>query len=86
MQSSDAIQFAEEWEKNPKLRPAPPTAREVVLGLLTYIRALEQIATGEVAHVYRGQCPDAVTDLEARDPDCPACKILGDAGHYNSGH
>lgn len=76
MEPSNSIQFGEEWEKNPRLRPEPPTARKVVIGLLAYIRALEQIATGEVAHVYRGQCPDAVAGTEALDADCPACQIM----------
>ncbi len=37
---------------------------------------LVKIATGQVVHVYRGLCPDAVTGFDSRDSDCPACKIL----------
>lgn len=42
----------------------------------TLIEKLVKIATGELKHVYNGQCPDAVEGPLVRDPDCPACQVL----------
>ncbi len=36
------------------------------------------VALGEVQHTYQGDCPDEL-DRNRRDPECPACRILGDA-------
>lgn len=40
------------------------------------IRNLIAVATGQVAHVYMGQCPDQIEGHETRDHDCPACQAI----------
>ncbi|WP_281661179.1 hypothetical protein [Microvirgula aerodenitrificans] len=40
------------------------------------IRDLIAVATGQVAHVYLGACPDQVEGQDARDHDCPACRAI----------
>lgn len=40
------------------------------------IRDLIAIATGQVEHIYLGQCPDQIEGHEARDHDCPACRAI----------
>lgn len=39
--------------------------------------ALLAVATGSTPHVLNGLCPDAATGPHSRDPDCPACRVLG---------
>lgn len=56
-------------------------------GLITFatkdslpISSLQQqlidAATGKIAHIYAGFCPDELEGFDSRDPDCPACQIL----------
>ena len=40
------------------------------------IRDLVAVATGQVAHVYLGSCPDQLEGNDARDHDCPACRAI----------
>lgn len=49
------------------------------LELAQHIRNLVRIATGDIKHLYRGQCPDDVEGGNVRDCKCPACLILIDA-------
>lgn len=44
------------------------------------VAALERIATGQVKHLFQGSCPDVVSGHQARDPQCPACQLLGAPG------
>lgn len=44
-------------------------ASKVVLDLIA-------VASGQVEHVYLGQCPDQIEGHEARDHDCPACQAI----------
>lgn len=37
---------------------------------------LIKVATGQVRHLYNGECPDEVEGPNVRDPDCPACQVL----------
>lgn len=43
-------------------------------GLL--IRRLIRVATGQIRHLYNGQCPDSALGSRRRDPDCPACRAI----------
>ena len=45
------------------------------------INDLIAVATGQVDHVYMGQCPDQIEGHEVRDPDCPACQAIMAAEH-----
>lgn len=38
------------------------------------------VATGEVAHLFAGACPDEVEGFDSRDPECPACIVLEQPG------
>lgn len=40
------------------------------------IRDLVAVATGQVDHVYMGQCPDKIEGHTTRDHDCPACQAI----------
>jgi hypothetical protein len=40
------------------------------------LRRARAVATGELSHLYRGSCPDAVEGIEVRDDDCPVCQVL----------
>lgn len=40
------------------------------------IRDLIAVATGQVEHVYHGQCPDKIEGHATRDHDCPACQAI----------
>jgi len=40
------------------------------------IHDLADVASGRIAHVYRGACPDDVEGDKVRDADCPACQAL----------
>lgn len=40
------------------------------------IRALIDVGTGKLAHIYRGECPDVVEGPDTRDSECPACTAL----------
>ena len=35
-----------------------------------------RVDTGQVRHLYNGECPDEVEGPDVRDPDCPACQVL----------
>jgi hypothetical protein len=48
-------------------------------GSPTPVRDLIQVATGALAHVYAGTCPDAVAGWDSRDEHCPACRVLMEA-------
>lgn len=37
---------------------------------------MRQVATGEIAHLFQGSCPDEVEGFQVRDPECPACQII----------
>lgn len=50
--------------------------RARVEALEARVREFEAVATYRIAHIYRGECPDSTTPDE-RDPECPACRILG---------
>lgn len=43
------------------------------------IQQLIDVGSGNVNHLYRGQCPDAVAGYKVRDNGCPACKVLIEA-------
>jgi hypothetical protein len=43
------------------------------------VRDLIRVATGALAHVYAGTCPDAVAGRDSRDEHCPACRVLMEA-------
>lgn len=40
------------------------------------VRDLIAVASGQVEHVYLGQCPDQIEGHTTRDHDCPACRVL----------
>lgn len=46
-----------------------PISLEAVAGLFA-------VATGQIAHVNYGSCPDIVEGALVRDDDCPACQLL----------
>lgn len=39
-------------------------------------KILIAVATGEIAHIYNGLCPDSQTGANSRDDECPACQII----------
>lgn len=39
------------------------------------VRKLMFVATGQLSHVYNGECPDPISPT-SRDRNCPACAIL----------
>lgn len=75
-ETQNAIARARSWTATPGIRPAPATVVAVVGLLLDHIDGLTKIATGELRHVYNGECPDQVEGSKVRDPDCPACQVL----------
>lgn len=76
METREAIARAQSWGESPGIQPAPATAKAVAAQLLEHIDGLTKIATGELRHVYNGECPDQVEGPNVRDPDCPACQVL----------
>lgn len=40
---------------------------------------LVQVGSGAIAHDWRGGCPDDINGFDARDSQCPACRVLIDA-------
>lgn len=76
MKTQEAIARARSWIESPGLRPESATVRAVAAQLLDHIDGLTKIATGELRHVYNGECPDEVEGSNVRDPDCPACQVL----------
>lgn len=76
MKTQEAIARASSWSESPGIRPAPEIALAVATQLLDHIDGLTKIATGELRHVYNGECPDPVEGPKVRDPDCPACQVL----------
>jgi len=44
--------------------------------LLSRLAELTNVATGEMAHVWNGKCPDRIEGFTSRDPKCPACAAL----------
>ncbi|NKI68897.1 hypothetical protein GN109_05645 [Collimonas pratensis] len=40
------------------------------------LKNLIDAATGKIAHIYAGFCPDELEGYDTRDPECPACQIL----------
>lgn len=47
----------------------------------TLIKQLIEVGTGNLRHLYRGQCPDPVAGHQTRDDECPACQVLAEADH-----
>lgn len=43
---------------------------------LETVAGLYAVATGQIAHVNCGSCPDIVEGALVRDDDCPACQLL----------
>lgn len=43
------------------------------------IKNLIDVGTGNIKHLYRGQCPDPVAGQKTRDDGCPACQALDTA-------
>lgn len=76
MKTQEAITRARSWHESPGIRPEPATAKAVAAQLLEHIDGLTKIATGELRHVYNGECPDRVEGPNVRDPDCPAYQVL----------
>lgn len=76
MDTQEAIARARSWTEKAGIRPTPATAKAVAQRLVGHIDGLTKIATGEVRHLYNGQCPDVIEGQTVRDPDCPACQIL----------
>lgn len=73
---AEAIARARSWIESPGIRPQPATVRNVVAQLLEHIDDLTKIATGEIRHVYNGECPDQIEGSKVRDTECPACQVL----------
>lgn len=76
MKTQEAIARARSWCESPGIRPEPAIALAVTTQLLDHIDCLTKIATGELRHIYNGECPDQVEGPNVRDPDCPACQVL----------
>ena len=43
---------------------------------LNAVAGVFSVATGQIAHVNYGSCPDIVEGALVRDDDCPACQLL----------
>ncbi len=80
MKTQEALARARSWTESPGVRPEAATVLAVVAQLLGHIDGLTAIATGELRHVYNGECPDQVEGSKVRDSDCPACQVLMAAG------
>lgn len=64
-------------------RPAPfaPDALALIAELRAaraQIAALLDVASRRVHHTDRGWCPTCL-NYDARDPECPACRVMGPA-------
>lgn len=51
-------------------------SRSDIVLLLAHVDGLSGIALGTLQHAYRGNCPE-LDQLDARDPSCAACAVLG---------
>jgi hypothetical protein len=63
-------------EENTRLAAEAAKLTEERDGLLAVNTQLVKIGTGELRHMFRGQCPDEVEGFDVRDPGCPACGLL----------
>jgi hypothetical protein len=63
-------------EENTRLAAEVAKLTEERNGLAAVNTQLVKIGTGELRHMFRGQCPDEVEGFDVRDPGCPACGLL----------
>ena len=61
------------------LRAELASASERIAALEQDAAQLIDVATGRIKHDFMGMCPDRIVGPDARDPDCPACRVLIDA-------
>lgn len=54
----------------------PPPLASYVGSTDSLVRDLRDVATGKIAHVFAGACPDEIEGADVRDPTCPACRII----------
>ena len=65
--ADDADQHGNHWV---------PIAPASLRGLADEIERLRAVALQHISHSYEGGCPDDL-DQMLRDPNCPACQVLG---------